>query len=160
MTGGVVGVTVSEDLVLLRQEERRGFGIDEVTFVFEQVHARRNPSSGSTREQRCVVFDAREWLVEVMQQLLPTLVRRRASEAYSVTLEIFPPNEKKVSTGGFQTALQLVSSIPGHGRYDGLRLCERRFEIVGSIGNDIEDSYFEHHGIASYVRGSSGAATG
>lgn len=66
-----------------------------------------------------------------------------------MTFEIFPPNEKKVSTCGFQAALQLVPSVPGHGGQDGLGFCECLFESICSIRDDIQDRYLEHHGIVS-----------
>jgi hypothetical protein len=69
-----------------------------------------------------------------------------------VTLEILPPNEKKITAGGFNAALQLMSPISRHGRQDGLSLLEHLFELGGSIGNDVEDCDFEYHEITSIVK--------
>src|SRR5262245_24711560 len=86
------------------------------------------PQLLSGRKQRGVVLDRGERVVEVMEEGLPLLVRRRAAEAPRVILERGPPDEQQITVRHLEAATQLVALVAGRARDQRLGARERRLE--------------------------------
>lgn len=75
-------------------------------------------------------------IVEVMQQVLPALILRRATKPDGMGFKRLPVDEQHISVGRFYAALELVRKMAWNGRNDLRRAAERglkfRFKTVFS----------------------------
>src|SRR6185369_15008131 len=92
-----------------------------------------------------VVLDGRKRIIEMMQQLLPFLVRRRFAESLCVIRERPPAHKQQVAVRSFDATLQLVRQISRRCRDDALRAAERGFELLRLLRLHVEDRLLEDH---------------
>jgi len=122
---------------------------------FERITRVRQARSGSASRidvarvtaegHRFVVIDARERIVEMMQQLPPSLILRRFSEPFLVCGDAVPAHEEKILALSFETTLEFVRAVAGHRRNDGLRFAKCGFERCRLTRTDLQQGGFENH---------------
>src|SRR5690606_7056543 len=116
----------------------------------------------AAHQNRLVMLDGRERVVEVMQQPLPHLILWRPSEADGVVLDGLPVDQQQEAAAGLDAAMQRMRDVAWHGSDDRLCAGESRFELRLAPRLDVENGYFQYHaftfgeGCSSVVVGTAG----
>src|SRR5437867_2135327 len=92
-----------------------------------------------------VVLDRRKWIVEMMEESLPSLILGRRPEAYRMVLETGPSHEKEVTAPSFDAALQLECDEARHGGNNTFGFAKRRLESAFLTRSHVQYRRLQDH---------------